>query len=653
MLQVELIDSLKRILGVEDVELEVPVREEHGDFSTNIAMQIFSSKDDENKILKHIQDDGDRNDYMSPKQLAEYVVGLLRDDQYLSNIIRDIQVAGQGFINFWIKDEILIGNLKEVLEKQNDYGKTDFLKGKRIMFEYGDANTHKLPHIGHLFSYIYGDSVTHILKANGAEVFRASYQGDVGLHVAKCLWAYQKEKPEVPEELADKVQLLQKMYQQGNQAFEENEQAKQDIKDINKAIYDQDAEIYDLWKQTRQWSVDYYKQFEERLGIQYDRYFYESEVYEKGKEIVESNVGKVFKKSEGALIFEGSMHGLHDRVFVTKYGTPTYEAKEMYLQELKRKEWSMDKLVITTAYEQNEYFKVVFKALETLDPGYAGVLKHIGFGMVSLTTGKMGSRHGNIVRAIELVEMVVEEIKRIIQTREDLSESEKEEIAEVVGVGSVKYYFLKNNPVQDIKYDIEQSVSIDGNSGPYLQYTYARTQSVLNKVKGKRQEVKVKQEDSHSGANEMSDTISQILSSLTLLQYDNEWKISEEESLLLRHLVHYSGAIIDAGKNYSPNVLANYLYELAQKYNSFYNKHRILETGSLEQATGNSKDKSLDTEQDEMEAEESNSGDSSTHPENQDSPAVTSTFRLALTAVTGQVLKNGLNLLGIIVPEKM
>ena len=441
------------------------------------------------------------------------------------------------------------------------------------MFEYGDANTHKLPHIGHLFSYIYGEAMIRIMEAAGWEVYRASYQGDIGPHVAKCLWAFEKNKPQVPESLADKAQLLQKMYQEGSKAYDENEKVKEEVNKINKLVYEGSNKYYDLWKQTRQWSIDYYKQFEKRLGINYDRYYFESEVHEKGREIVEANVGKIFKKSEGAIIFEGSKYDLHDRVFVTSAGTPMYEAKDMYLQELKFSQWPADLLIISTAHEQNEYFKVIFKALEMLHPKYTGKLKHIGFGMVNLKSGKMSSRTGNIIGGIELVDIVVERVKKFNQDKKT---------AEAVGIGAVKYSFLKNNPLQDTKFDLEESIAAEGNSGPYIQYTYARTQSVLHKA-GKQT----------SGKTENQ-------------------KPNSEELAVLRTLPKFPEIVAAAAENYAPNLVCNYLYDLASKFNTFYNKHRIIHSGS-----------------------------------------VSSNFRLALTAATGQVLANGLKLLGIQAPEKM
>jgi arginyl-tRNA synthetase len=514
--------------------------------------------------------------FHSPVELAQKIVEKLIADQDLMEVVEKIEVAGPGFINFWLTRGALVTELEKIEEEKEKYGKSDSLKGKKIMLEYGDANTHKLPHIGHLFSYTYGESMCRILDFAGGDVRKVCYQGDIGLHVAKCLWAYQKENPEVPEKLDDKVQLLQKMYQEGSRAFDEEEKAKLEITNLNKAIYDQDPRIVDLWKTTRQWSIDYYKKFEDELGVSYDRNYYESEVYKKGQEIVESNEGGVFTRSEGALIFEGSKYGLHDRVFITKYGTPTYEAKDMYLQELKMQEWPMDLLIITTAFEQNAYFDVIFKALETLNKKYIGKLKHIGFGMINLKSGKMSSRTGEILGAVDVVEKIKELSKK---------QSPDEEVSQKVAIGAIKYSFLKNNPLQSIAFDLEGSVAKEGNSGPYLQYTVARCNSVLNKF---------------------SKSVNQLVNKLE----NDKWKMENEEELVLRTLTKFAEVVEQSAKSYSPNLLCNYLYDLAQKYNGFYNKDKII------------------------------------GGENEG-------FRLALTSATGQVLKNGLKLLGIEAPERM
>ena len=333
--------------------------------------------------------------------------------------------------------------------------------------------------------------------------------------------------------------------------------------------------------------------FAEKYFMYYEDVDFCQRARQKGYELVKNNIGKVFSESEGAVIYEGSKAGLHDRVFITSRNTPTYEAKDVCLEILKYEEFPYDKLIITTASEQNEYFKVIFSAIEKVMPELKGKLEHIGFGMVNLKSGKMASRTGEIIGAVDLVDMVVAEIRKIVEDRKDLSEAEKEEIAESVGIGAVKYSFLKNSPLKDTKFDIKESISKEGNSGPYLQYTYARTQSVLEKAK------------KPSTANSLQITEKQktVDSSLSALS------LNEEELNILRSLLHFPEAVEASAISYSPNLICNYVYDLAQKYNTFYNKHDI-----LEQRT---KDKKV------------------------------SEYRLSLTKAVGIVIENSLKLLGI------
>lgn len=545
-------DQLRAILvkaaGVEPekINLEHPELLLHGDYSTNIALVVFSQT--QNSKLKSQKLN---SKFKNPHELAQEIVAKIPNDK----LIEKVEVAGPGFINVWIKKEYLVKNLVAAVEVQP-------VAKKRVMLEYGDANTHKLPHIGHLFSYIYGESMARILDCAGWEVFRASYQGDIGLHVAKCLWAFGQEKPKIPKTLAEKVELLQEMYQMGSKAYDEDEKAKQDILRVNKLIYNKDANLYKLWQETRGWSVEYYKQFEKRLGIFYNRYYFESEVANRGKELVEGNVGQVFEKSDGAIVYKG----VHTRVFVTGEGNPTYEAKDMGLEMLKMAEWPCDLLVITTAHEQNEYFKVVFAALGQLEPKLMGKLKHIGFGMVNLKSGKMSSRTGNVIGGIDLVDMVV-------------AKSGSEE----VGLGAIKYAFLKKGAEGDMAFDLESSIATEGNSGPYLQYTYARIISVLKKA-------------------------SDITPSGPPLNLrGGRGSYNDAELAILRYIYRFSEVVQEAAKRYAPNLICSFLYETAQRFNSFYNADPIL---------GNE-------------------------------------FRLALSKATADVLKKGLNLLGIEVLERM
>jgi arginyl-tRNA synthetase len=548
----------------EEIHLENPKDETHGDYASNIAMMLAKELG--------------RN----PKEIAHE---LARSDMRTAQCTIDI--AGPGFLNFKVNNDLWF----EALEKKEDTNILDEGEKKKIMVEMGDPNTHKIPHIGHLFSYISGSAISNILEAQGHEIFRVYYGGDVGMHVAKALYGWiQKEKPR-PEGMMERVKLVQECYQEGSALYEEDDH-KAKIQQINKDIYNPKSEIQADWKETRQWSLDYYVEFEKMLGIHLDKHYVESMVFEEGLRIIKENTGKIFEESEGAVIFPGEKYGLHNRVFITKQGTPTYEAKDMGLCLIKKKDYDYDLTVIPTANEQNEYFKVLIEAINQTLPEIKDKVMHIGFGMVSLSTGKMSSRSGKILSAPELVEKVIAAIGEKIKDREDLSAEEKSDISKKVGLGAIKYSFLKIGLTKNRAFDIEESVSAEGDSAPYIMYSYARASSVLRTAKS---EIRTAE------ATDIAFRASQNMD------------LSEDERSLLVHIGKYEETILSAGINYAPNVIANYLYNLAQKFNNFYNKHQILKAENEEVKQS----------------------------------------RLLLTQATAQVLKNGLKLLGIETVEKM
>lgn len=565
-----------------------PELEEHGDFATNIALILARS-------LK-----------INPLLLAERIVLELPQLDWLEKA----EAVRPGFINFRLKNQFFLQELERVTQLGDEYGKSTTGAGRRILFEYGQPNTHKLPHVGHLFSYCYGESCTRLLEFTGHRVNRVNYQGDVGLHVAKCLWAYQKKikdqglkiKDIEKMSLAEKIKYLQECYQHGAAAYEEDEQAKLEIEELNVAIYRSDPSIKTIWQETRDWSLASYRRLEQSLGIHYDRYYLESAVGPIGTEIVREKVGSIFEESDGAVIFRGEPYGLHTRVFINRFGNPTYEAKDIGLAQKKKEDFEFDLSVYTTASEQNEYWQVLAKVIELIWPWYKGKLKHIGFGLVSLTTGKMSSRTGDIVSAFELVEMTEAKIGQIVKANRNYSKQEIRQISEIVGLGAVKYSLLKSTATKNITFDLESSIDFAGNSGPYLQYTYARCQSILTKARlssstgppAGGQDPRLPQ----AGRIQIPDQVGNDL--------------NEEELSLLRWLYRFPEVVESAASDYAPHLLCNYLFELAQRYSLFYDRHTVL-----------TDDRQL------------------------------ANFRLGLTAATGQILKTGLYLLGIEVADKI
>ncbi|MBP9758151.1 arginine--tRNA ligase [Candidatus Dojkabacteria bacterium] len=544
-IQEKLSEAVREKYGIElnpnEIHLETPADESRGDYASNIALNLTKQL---GRNPREIASELAKCEMQSAKGEAQSA-----NSEVLSAIC-EVEVAGAGFLNFKINKEILKQNVKRLAknEKVEILGKD---KIKRIMVEMGDPNTHKMPHIGHLFSYIAGGSLADILEACGHEIFRVYYGGDVGMHVAKALYGWINQDRPRSEDQYERVKILQAAYQLGSKLYEEEEHRVK-INEINKAIYDPNSIIQDDWKETRQWSLDYYLQFEKMLGINIDKHYPESMVWQEGLRIVKENIGKVFEESEGAVIFPGERYGLHSRVFITKMGTPTYEAKDMGLCLIKKQDYDYDLTIIPTATEQDEYFKVVIEAINQALPEIRNKVMHIGFGMVNLKSGKMSSRTGNILSAPELVNIVIEKIQEKVNEREDIGEEEKGEIAKVVGLAAIKYSFLKIGLSKNRSFDLEESVSAEGDSAPYILYSYVRAKSIL-----KDQELN--------------------------LEADLDTKLeSIEEQSLIRILSKYEETLLNSSLNYAPNVICSYLYNLAQRFNNFYSKQPILNVESEE-----------------------------------------------------------------------
>lgn len=539
--------------------LEHPVNPDHGDYSTNIAMRVK------------------KKDLPSSFDLATKIVNTWRSGG-LPGYLAKIEVVKPGFINLWLQNEYFISQIEEVIKKKYRLGRISKEK-KGIMVEFAHPNTHKQFHIGHLRNISLGENVCRLLEANNYEVYRVNYQGDVGLHVAKCLWGFLKLKKPTPRSLEKKIELLGKAYIKGNKAYETDEKARAEIEQLNRQIYDQDKEIMSLWKETRNWSLQYFNQIYQRLGTKFDRLYFESQVADEGKKIVMSNLKKkVFEQSEGAVIFRGEKFGLHNRVFINQQGLPTYEAKDMALAKKQFADFSPLKIIHVVGPEQKGYFEVVFKALGQVYPRIVDREFHLMYGWVRLKNGKMSSRTGDVI----LGEWLLEEVKKRLSKHFKMSEK----IAEKVAVGAVKYSMLKFSPQSEIVFDIEESISLEGDSGPYLQYTHARCQSVLAKS-----EKDLRNEE-------------------FVFPYLH---LKTEEQNLLRTLYKFPEVVQQAGEKFSPNLVCSFLFDLAQKYNVFYNKHSILKADNKELIR----------------------------------------FRLFLTLAVSQIIKTGLNLLGIATPERM
>ena len=564
----------------------------HGDLTTNAAMSAFA----------HL-----KASYPSPRDLAQAIVDFLNTKDDITSVFSKIEVAGPGFVNFWYSPEYL-GKLVgrdpvDILALNTAY------KGKRVMTEFTDPNPFKEFHIGHLYSNIVGESISRILEANGAEVKRVCYQGDIGMHVAKSVYGIlqkfklQNSNFKVEDSLVElgkqpleaRVKFLGEAYALGAQVFEEDQAANSEIVEINKKVFSKDPETMAIYEVGRKWSLEYFDSIYARLGTDFWKFYFESEVGEKGKELVLEYLKKgVFEESEGAIIFPGEKYGLHNRVFINSLGLPTYEAKELGLAPAKYADYKFDLSIMVTGNEIDEYFRVLLKALSMIYPEIALKTLHISHGMVRLPSGKMSSRTGNVVTGESLLDEADQKAAlRIgeIKKEKNIDVGDIEETARIIGDGAVKYALLKNNIGGDVIFNFDDVVNFEGNSGPYLQYTYVRTLGVLN-----NSEFKIKNSPFDNAQGKK-------------IQLKTE-DLEKEENELLRYLVIYPYVVEMAGVQFAPSHVATYLYNLSQYFNAFYQKHKVVGSPNEE-------------------------------------------FRLALVASVGDILKNGLNLLGIETVERM
>jgi arginyl-tRNA synthetase len=475
--------------------------EKFGDYSTNAALQLAKQA------------------AATPRQIAEKLVEQLKD---LPGI-KEISIAGPGFINFRLTDEALANAAHAAAEVPMPNS------GKQILVEFGDPNPFKEMHIGHLYSYIVGDAISSLLEASGADVKRLSYHGDVGRQVAQAIWGMQHM------EVSDDTSLGQ-AYAKGAQAYEEDEQAKSEIDAINRHVYEQDDQrVNELHQKGVKLSFEHFDKILNMLSIPYDKRYLESQTTPVGLKMVQENTGKVFTESDGAVVYKGEEEGLHTRVFITSQGLPTYETKDLGLVELKHQDFpDADRSIVITASEQAEYFKVMLAALARIKPELAQRTKHLSHGFLSLSTGKMSSRTGKVYSAVELINDVKENTLKLYPDAKGSTQ-----------LAAIKYGLLKQRLGSDIVFDVEESVSIEGNSGPYLQYAHARACSILAKA-------------------------GQAAAPAAGTELDNN------ERSLARKVSEFPEVVAKAVNELMPHHICTYLYELAQVFNAFYETSRII-----------------------------------------------------------------------------
>lgn len=496
----------------------------------------------------------------NPREIALEIANEIAQNTDVS----EASVAGPGFINIRLSDQALIAQIDCEPPKSR--------VGKTIVIETNNPNPFKAMHIGHAMNAIVADTLANLLASDGAQVNRVSYHGDVGLHVGKSMYSLLRyadgdiaKIQAVPE--AERNSFMSKMYADGSKAYKDDEGARGAIDDLARQSFTPESVLYkDIYELCKAWSFADIDRTVARLGNQPTvARFLESAADQRGVAIVKANTPAVFREANGAYIFEGSKYGSFDNVFISSQGRGLYAARDLGLMELKNEQFHPDESYIVTGNEQAAYFRGVIAAAELVDNSVKGQTRNIPTGLVKLSTGKMSSRDGDVVQISWLFEQFATAI------RERGGEARDEII-----VGALRYQFLKAKIGSDIVFDISEAVSLTGNTGSYLQYAYARAQHILAKA-------------TDNGA----------LGS-----------VDPEDRLLVRKLGEYSTITALAMARLEPHHICNYLFELAQEFNRYYEQNQVI--GSDREA-----------------------------------------HRLALVARYTEVLARGLKLLGIAAPDHM
>lgn len=492
-----------------DVQLTRP-DPKFGDFATNVALQLA-------KPLGK-----------NSREIAEAIAAKLRADERFS----EVSVAGPGFINVKLSDQAVLESLKVRPATKR--------AGKTAVIETNCPNPFKAMHIGHALNAITADTMANLLAVDGAQVHRVSYHGDVGTHVGKSMWAILREidgdaskLDEIPAD--QRNQFMSRMYVEGAQAAKESPEAKAEIDELAKQSFVLDDPLYKkVYETCKQWSFDEIDANVARLGnVPIERRYVESETEEPGKKLIKEKTPEVFTKSDGAYVFKGSQYGAFDNVFIGSHGNGLYGAHDMGLIQLKYQDYpNLDLSITVNGEEQAAYFRGVIAASELAIPALKGKLFNYATGLVKLTTGKMSSRTGEVVT----IDWIFDEFKKAIAARGSQPTDE-------VVAGALRYQFLKVKVGSDVVFDVNDAVSLTGNTGSYLQYAHARARGIL-----------AKSEQAVAFPKELFD----------------------EDRALVRKLSEYTEAVNRATESLEPHHICTYLFELAQEFNRYYEKNQVV-----------------------------------------------------------------------------
>lgn len=520
-LKKELENSIRKAVDSEqdyEIVFSRPPDFKLGDIATPLSFELA-------KKLK-------KNPIQIAKNIAENIV--------LPEGIERAETSG-GYINFFFDRIYFSKKTVEIIIGECDlYGKGE-KKKEKVMVEYSQPNTHKSFHIGHLRNVCLGDALANIMEFSGYETVRANYIGDVGAHVAKCLWGYMKFYDGViPDH--NKGDFLGKVYSESDNKLKESEEYQEEYKIVLKNLYDEDKRTMDIWNMTRDWSLQEFNRIYQELGVNFDIFLYESEVKDEGTKIARELLDKgIAKNKEGAVIVDLKEFGLDEFVILRSDGTALYSTKDLALAERKFQDFKIDLSLYVVGSEQKFYFKQLFKTLELMGFKQAKRCYHLSYELVMLEEGKMSSREGNVVLYSELKDVVKKEALNQVRER---NISNADSISEIVTIGALKYSMMKDNNKRII-FNWKKALDFEGDTAPYIQYAHARASSILKKI------------------GDLN------------LQFEIE-DLNEKEYKLVSLLSEFPEVVERASIDYRPDYVSNYVYDIAKCFNEFYHECHVL-----------------------------------------------------------------------------
>lgn len=501
----------------------------------------------------------------NPAVLGEQIGQFLVDNV---SLVKSFNVV-KGFLNIEIDDSYYLNFFNTIIANTN-YGISEVKENKAVMVEYSSPNTNKPLHLGHIRNVLLGYSVSEILKASGKKVYKTQIINDRGIHICKSMLAWQRygneETPESTGLKGDK--LVGNYYVKFDKAYKDEindliaqgqseEEAKKnapillEAQEMLRKWEAGDKEVVALWKKMNGWVYTGFEVTYKNIGVDFDKYYYESDTYLLGKEFIVEGLksGVFFKKEDGSVWCDLTEDGLDEKIVLRSDGTAVYMTQDIGTAIQRIKDYpDVGGMVYTVGNEQDYHFKVLFLILNKLGFDWAKNLFHLSYGMVDLPSGKMKSREGTVVDADDLIEEMAstaEEISKELGKLDEYSDKEKKELYKTIGLGALKYYILKVDPKKRILFDPKESIDFQGNTGPFIQYTYARIQSILRKAESNNFD-----------------------SSLVVLH--------DKEKQLLKQLEQFPLVIQNAAEQHSPALIANYTYDLVKDFNSFYQNVSIL-----------------------------------------------------------------------------